>query len=90
MSETQAVTILSRRFPGKRAFITGAGSGLGRAIATELAAKAISAVSRGWALGTAEFRRGLVDELKQRGAQLESAAPYVQISSGGRSTKYGP
>jgi hypothetical protein len=24
MSETQAATILSRRFPGKRAFITGA------------------------------------------------------------------
>jgi NAD(P)-dependent dehydrogenase (short-subunit alcohol dehydrogenase family) len=44
MSETQAVTILSRRFPGKRAFITGAGSGLGRAIATELAAA-------GWQLG---------------------------------------
>ena len=44
MSETQAVTILSRRFPAKRAFITGAGSGLGRAIATEFAAA-------GWQLG---------------------------------------
>jgi len=44
MSETQAVTILSRRFPGKRAFITGAGSGLGRAIATEFAAG-------GWQVG---------------------------------------
>ena len=44
MSETQAVTILSRRFPAKRAFVTGAASGLGRAIATELAAA-------GWRLG---------------------------------------
>jgi NAD(P)-dependent dehydrogenase (short-subunit alcohol dehydrogenase family) len=44
MSETQAVTILSRRFPGKRAFITGAASGLGRAIAAEFAAA-------GWQLG---------------------------------------
>jgi NAD(P)-dependent dehydrogenase (short-subunit alcohol dehydrogenase family) len=44
MSETQAATILSRRFPAKRAFITGAGSGLGRAIATEFAAA-------GWQLG---------------------------------------
>ena len=44
MSETQAVTILSRRFPAKRAFITGAASGLGLAIATELAAA-------GWKLG---------------------------------------
>jgi NAD(P)-dependent dehydrogenase (short-subunit alcohol dehydrogenase family) len=44
MSETQAATILSRRFPGKRAFITGAASGLGRAMATELA-------GAGWQLG---------------------------------------
>jgi NAD(P)-dependent dehydrogenase (short-subunit alcohol dehydrogenase family) len=44
MSETQASTILSRRFPAKRAFITGAASGLGRAIAMELAAG-------GWQLG---------------------------------------
>jgi REP element-mobilizing transposase RayT len=33
-------------------------------------------LSRGWALGTAEFRQGLVAELKKRGAQLELAAPY--------------
>lgn len=44
MHESQAVTILARRFPAKRVFITGAGSGLGRAFATELAAA-------GWQLG---------------------------------------
>jgi len=44
MSETQAVTILSRRFPAKRAFVTGAAGGLGRAMAAELAAA-------GWQLG---------------------------------------
>lgn len=37
-------------------------------------------LSRGWALGTAEFRRGLVDELRKRGAQLESAAPYGETA----------
>lgn len=30
MHESHAVTILARRFPAKRAFITGAGSGLAR------------------------------------------------------------
>ena len=44
MSEAEATTILSRRFPAKRAFVTGAASGLGRAIAMELA-------GAGWRLG---------------------------------------
>jgi NAD(P)-dependent dehydrogenase (short-subunit alcohol dehydrogenase family) len=44
MSGSHGTTILSRRFPAKRAFITGAASGLGRAIATELAGD-------GWQLG---------------------------------------
>jgi len=38
MHATRAVTILAKRFPAKRAFVTGAGSGLGRAFATDLAA----------------------------------------------------
>jgi NAD(P)-dependent dehydrogenase (short-subunit alcohol dehydrogenase family) len=59
MSETQAVTILSRRFPAKRAFITGGGSGLGRAIATEFAAA-------GWQLA-------LLDLSAPRLAQAEAA-----------------
>jgi NAD(P)-dependent dehydrogenase (short-subunit alcohol dehydrogenase family) len=59
MSETQAATILSRRFPAKRAFITGAGSGLGRAIAAELAAA-------GW-------RLGLLEVSAPRLAEAESA-----------------
>jgi NADP-dependent 3-hydroxy acid dehydrogenase YdfG len=59
MSETQASTILSRRFPAKRGFITGAGSGLGHAIALELAAA-------GW-------RLGLLDVSAPRLAAVESA-----------------
>jgi NAD(P)-dependent dehydrogenase (short-subunit alcohol dehydrogenase family) len=59
MSESQATTILSRRFPAKRAFITGAASGLGRAIATELA-------SDGWQLG-------LLDLSATRLAEAEAA-----------------
>lgn len=48
MTTSPAATILSRRFPAKRAFITGAGSGLGRALALELAAA-------GWHLGFADL-----------------------------------
>jgi NADP-dependent 3-hydroxy acid dehydrogenase YdfG len=59
MSETQASTILSRRFPAKRGFITGAGSGLGHAIALELAAA-------GW-------RLGLLDVSAPRLAAAQSA-----------------
>lgn len=44
MSAAKTATILAGRFPAKRAFITGAASGLGRAIGAELAAE-------GWRLG---------------------------------------
>lgn len=58
MNETQAVTILSRRFPAKRAFITGAASGLGRALATELAAG-------GWRLGLLDLSAARLAEVEQ-------------------------
>jgi len=59
MHDEHPVTILSRRFPAKRAFITGSGSGLGRAIATELA-------GAGWQLG-------LLDISPTRLAETEAA-----------------
>ena len=41
-------------------------------------------LSRGWALGTAEFRQGLLGELKKRGAQLEQAVPYGETDEARR------
>jgi NAD(P)-dependent dehydrogenase (short-subunit alcohol dehydrogenase family) len=72
MSETQAVTILSRRFPGKRAFITGAASGLGRAIATELAAA-------GWQLGLLDVS---APRLAEAAAALQSAGATPHTYAG--------
>lgn len=48
MPPIEPVRTLSRRFPAQRAFITGAGSGLGLAFATELARD-------GWHLGLADL-----------------------------------
>ena len=74
MSETQGTTILSRRFPAKRAFVTGAASGLGRAIALELA-------GAGWRLGILDLsaeRLGEVERaLRDAGATTHAYAGDV-------------
>jgi NAD(P)-dependent dehydrogenase (short-subunit alcohol dehydrogenase family) len=66
MTPPPAATLLSRRFPAKRAFITGAASGLGLALARSLARE-------GWSLGLldvadAELGRALAD-LRREGAR---------------------
>jgi short-subunit dehydrogenase len=58
-----SITILSRRFPAKRAFITGGGSGLGRALAVQLAAG-------GWRLGIADLHEERLASVK---TELEAA-----------------
>ena len=72
MSETQAVTALSRRFPAKRAFITGAASGLGRAIATELA-------GAGWRLGLLDVS---AERLAEAGQALAGAGVTAYAYAG--------
>ena len=72
MHESHAITILARRFPAKRAFITGAGSGLGRAFATELAAS-------GWQLGLLDVSAGRLAEVE---AELGSAGTRVSCYAG--------
>jgi NAD(P)-dependent dehydrogenase (short-subunit alcohol dehydrogenase family) len=65
MTATSAATLLSRRFPAKRAFITGAASGLGLAIAGQLARE-------GWTLGLLDLSAGRLEQavahLRQSGA----------------------
>jgi len=72
MHESHAVTILARRFPAKRAFITGAGSGLGRAFAAELAAA-------GWQLGLLDLS---ADRLAAVEAELGGADASVSCYAG--------
>jgi NAD(P)-dependent dehydrogenase (short-subunit alcohol dehydrogenase family) len=66
MTATSAATLLSRRFPAKRAFITGAASGLGFAMAEQLARD-------DWTLGLLDLAAGRLEQavaqLRQSGAR---------------------
>lgn len=72
MSTPPATTILSRRFPGKRAFITGGASGLGRAMAAELA-------GGGWTLGLLDLA---APRLEATAAELAAAGGKVRTYAG--------
>jgi NADP-dependent 3-hydroxy acid dehydrogenase YdfG len=72
MGTSPAATILSRRFPAKRAFITGAASGLGRAIAAELAAD-------GWTLGLLDLA---APRLEEAAGELAAAGGRVHRYAG--------
>jgi len=82
-----------QRFPQKRVFITGAGSGFGKALALEFA-------GRGWRVGISDIIEGRVsqtaDEVRGKGGQalemvcdvtkyeqLEKAADQIQLEWGG-------
>lgn len=81
MSESDAATILARRFPAKRGFITGAASGLGRALAQELAAA-------GWQLGPLDLSApGLAAteaELRGAGPATDAARAILAAAARGR------
>jgi NAD(P)-dependent dehydrogenase (short-subunit alcohol dehydrogenase family) len=72
MANTSPATLLSRRFPSKRAFITGAASGLGRSMAHLLARD-------GWTLGVLDLEREALErtvaELRAAGAANVTAYP---------------
>jgi NAD(P)-dependent dehydrogenase (short-subunit alcohol dehydrogenase family) len=72
MADTSPATLLSRRFPSKRAFITGAASGLGLAMARLLARD-------GWQLGVLDLDREAlgraVTQLRTSGAASVTAYP---------------
>jgi 3-hydroxybutyrate dehydrogenase len=56
---------LAERFPGRRAFVTGAGSGLGRALAIHLA-------RAGWTLGIQDLNDTAAEETLR---QVHAATP---------------
>jgi len=74
MTDTRTLKILARRFPEKRAFVTGAASGLGRALATALAADR-------WTLGLLDVSAPALSEtaraLRAAGATVHAYAGDV-------------
>ncbi len=60
MANATATTRLSQRFPERRAFITGAASGLGRELVVQLGAA-------GWRLGLLDISRTGIDLVKAEG-----------------------
>ena len=72
MHDSDAATILARRFPAKRAFITGAASGLGRAFAKALAVD-------GWQLGLLDLSAGRLAEVE---TELCRSAARVSCHAG--------
>ena len=72
MVDTRTLTILARRFPAKRAFVTGAASGLGRAIAAGLAADR-------WTLGLLD---AAAPRLAETAGELRAAGATVHAYAG--------
>lgn len=72
MTQPSPATLLSRRFPGKRAFITGAASGLGLAMSRLLARE-------GWSLGLLDLSAA---DLERAAAELRSAGAHVTTFGG--------
>jgi NAD(P)-dependent dehydrogenase (short-subunit alcohol dehydrogenase family) len=72
MTQTSPATLLSRRFPGKRAFITGAASGLGLAMSRLLALE-------GWNLGLLDLSAA---GLERAAAELRDAGARVATFTG--------
>ena len=74
MTRTAPATLLSRRFPAKRAFITGAASGLGLALARALG-------QDGWTLGLLDVSAAALEratsELRSTGAEVSAYAGDV-------------
>jgi NADP-dependent 3-hydroxy acid dehydrogenase YdfG len=74
MTQATSATLLSRRFPAKRAFITGAASGLGLAMTQALA-------SDGWTIGMLDLSAGTLDDtvtaLRAAGANVSGFAGDV-------------